>query len=211
MLCVQCMEWRFFSFCVNVSFVLLQQNVETTTDTNTNRSSLSLPAVAGVGAGRRSCGDAERGSCRVEAVSVCVRGRGGPAFILTHRKWVGARAGGRSLMLAQKLAALTQLRTHTANAQMHTDLHTHTQIRTHQAKEWGKKGGWIKVTAVIVSPPLCSPGWETKRGTHNTPSHAVCVLQWFGSSLHNLSSVWAFQSPTEKDRFECNTIRFIVL
>lgn len=61
----------------------------------------------------------------------------------------------RSLLLAQKLTTLTQLKTHTANAQTHS--HAHMQTFTHAKLFEKKKNIETKVTALIVSPPPHTP------------------------------------------------------
>lgn len=66
----------------------------------------------------------------------------------------GAWTDGRGLLLSQKLTALTQLGTQTANAQMHTQAHANTHAHTHTRAI--KKRGWNKGDS-FVSPPPHSP------------------------------------------------------
>lgn len=72
----------------------------------------------------------------------------------------GAWTDGRGLLLAQKLAALTQLGTQTANAQTHTHAHANTHTHTHEPL---RKGVGTKVTALcrLLLTHLCETQTHT--------------------------------------------------
>lgn len=80
----------------------------------------------------------------------------------------GVYGDGRGHLMAQKLTVLTQLRTQSANAQMHSHTHAHTvktkcthQVIRKKGRDKGDKG-------LNVLPQRHSPVWETHA---HTPSH----------------------------------------